>query len=296
MRISDRMMANQTIQYMNENRDRLSELQTLISSGKLYQTASDNPVQVSSILTLKSTIRTSENYLDTANYISSWMDTSDLAFKQQSDVLIRAVNLMQRGLSDTMTADERKNALAPEMDTILDQLLNVANTSYQGQYIFAGHQINTKPYELSKSDPNVVEYHGDSGLMQHEIGTGQNVTTNINNSAVFQGMFNAVIRARNALINNDRAEMTASMTDLNTAQTGVGDIRATNGARSRQVDNAITHLEKSNLALKNLLSKKEDVNMAEAIVNMRNQETTYQAVLEVGQRAISALNLFDVLR
>jgi hypothetical protein len=36
--------------------------------------------------------------------------------------------------------------------------------------------------------------------------------------------------------------------------------------------------------------------MAEAIAQLSSQETSYQAVLEVSQRAISALNLFDVLQ
>jgi len=36
--------------------------------------------------------------------------------------------------------------------------------------------------------------------------------------------------------------------------------------------------------------------MAEAVAMLTSQETTYKAVLEVGQRAISALNLFDVLQ
>jgi hypothetical protein len=45
-----------------------------------------------------------------------------------------------------------------------------------------------------------------------------------------------------------------------------------------------------------LLSKNEDVNMAEGIAQLANQETTYNAVLEVSKRAISALSLFDYLR
>ena len=54
-------------------------------------------------------------------------------------------------------------------------------------------------------------------------------------------------------------------------------------------------IEKTQLEIKSLLSKKEDVNMAEAIVNLRRQETVYQSVLEVGHRAISAMSLFDML-
>jgi len=73
-------------------------------------------------------------------------------------------------------------------------------------------------------------------------------------------------------------------------------LSATNGARQRQVSSSKDHLELANLSLKNLLSDKEDVNMAEAVAMLSSQETTYKAVLEVGHRAISALNLFDVLQ
>jgi hypothetical protein len=45
-----------------------------------------------------------------------------------------------------------------------------------------------------------------------------------------------------------------------------------------------------------LLSKKEDVNVAEAIVLLTGEKTTFDAVLEVSQRAISALSLFDYIQ
>jgi hypothetical protein len=44
-----------------------------------------------------------------------------------------------------------------------------------------------------------------------------------------------------------------------------------------------------------VLSQKQDANLAEAISMLKNQETSYQVVLEVSQRAISALTLFDYL-
>jgi flagellin-like hook-associated protein FlgL len=165
-----------------------------------------------------------------------------------------------------------------------------------GKYIFSGYQINTKPYEVSSVDPNIVEYHGDAGIMQHDLGPGQTISTNVNADIALSALFNAVIKARNALLANDRSELDASLANLKSAEGFVSEIRATNGARMRQVDAAIDHLGKTNLTLKSLLSEREDVNMAEAIAMMQGQETTYQAVLEVGQRAISALNLFDVLQ
>lgn len=296
MRVSDRMISNQMIKYMNDTQAKKDALSLQVASGKLYENASDNPADVSAAMTIKSTLQTGKTYLENANRIDGWMDTSDQAFSQMSSLMIRATTLIQSGLSDTLSADERATSLAPEMSGILDEALDIANTTYLDQYIFSGYQVNTKPYEIDPTDSSQVLYHGDDGLMQHDIGTGQTVTTNVNSSSSMQAMFNAIIRARNALLSDDRTELEAALTDINNAQDTIGDLQATNGARMRQVDNAITYLEKSNLTLKSLLSEKEDVNMAEAIVNLTNMETTYEAVLEVGQRAISSLNLFDLLR
>ncbi|HEX2993231.1 MAG TPA: hypothetical protein VHP14_00305, partial [Anaerolineales bacterium] len=72
--------------------------------------------------------------------------------------------------------------------------------------------------------------------------------------------------------------------------------RTSNGARLRQVESAANFLETMQIETKSLLSKNEDLNMAEGIAMLANQETTYSAVLEVSQRAISALSLFDYLK
>ena len=234
--------------------------------------------------------------MNNAGEINAWMETSDLAISQLSDVITKVNIAVTKGLSDTMGADERRTALAPEVDMLLENAISVANTSHMGKYIFSGYQINKKPFEVSSVDPNGVDYHGDSGIMLQDLGPGQSISTNVNANAALSALFNAVIKARNALLANDRTELDASLTNLKTAEDLVSEIRATNGARMRQVDAAIDHLGKTNLTLKSLLSEREDVNMAEAIAMMQGQETTYQAVLEVGQRAISALNLFDVLQ
>jgi hypothetical protein len=55
-------------------------------------------------------------------------------------------------------------------------------------------------------------------------------------------------------------------------------------------------LESVKLETESLLSENEDINLAESIALLANQQNTYEAVLEVSQRAISALSLFDYLR
>jgi flagellar hook-associated protein 3 FlgL len=296
MRISNKMIADQTANYISQNMERYNDLIVKSSSQKQFQNVSDNPAQAAASMTIKSSIQSGEGYKATAQNVSSWMDITDSAFSKMSSTLIKAITQVQSGLTDTTSADERANSMAPALDTMVDEVMDLANSTYMNQYIFSGYQINTKPYALSTANPDTVVYSGDAGQMQQDIGTGQSVTMNINNSTVITGVFNSLIRARNALKNNDMTELNASLTDLNTSLSNVGDLSSTNGARQRQVDTMIDHLDKSNLTLKSLLSTKEDANMAEVAVMLTNQQTTLQTVLEVGTRAISALNLFDYLK
>lgn len=296
MRISDSMAANNAIQYMNANKERLTALQSLVATGKQFQSPSDNPARAAASLSIKSTLQSSQGYLNNASEVDAWMGSTDLALSKLSDVVTKVSTLVNKGLNDTIGAEERASSIAPEVDMLRENAIAIANTSHMDKYIFSGFQINTKPYEDSQTSTDAVEYHGDAGLMQHDLGPGQSVTTNVNNSTTFLALFNAIAKAKNALLTNNRDDLNASLGELKAAENGISELRATNGARLRQVDTAITHLESTNLSLKSLLSEKEDVNMAEAIAMMQGQETTYQAVLEVGQRAISALNLFDVLK
>jgi flagellar hook-associated protein 3 FlgL len=296
MRVSNKMIADQTINSMNRSLERLNELSIQAASMKKYQNVSDNPVEVTSALTIKSSIRTAESYKSTAQGVDSWMTETDQTLRKISALLITASNKVEASLNDTVSADERLNSYAPELDTMLNEVLDLSNTTYMNRYIFAGFKVDSKPFTVSTTDPNVVNYNGDAGVMQQDIGAGQSVTMNINNSGALGAVFDAIIRARNALRANDTTTLNATLTDLSSALSGINDIASSNGARMRQVESVIEHLDTSQLTLKSLLSQKEDANMAEAAVLLKNQETTYQAVLEVGNRAISALSLFDILK
>jgi flagellin-like hook-associated protein FlgL len=95
---------------------------------------------------------------------------------------------------------------------------------------------------------------------------------------------------------NDTASLQTLLTSLRSALTTMGEYRTSNGARLRQVESASDFLETMQIETKSLLSRNEDMNMVEGIALLSNQQTTYDAVLQVGQRAISALSLFDYMK
>ena len=318
MRITNRMMTESAIQNMAENLEKVSKLQEKISSTKQFQVASEDPTNASASLSLRSHLQTLNSYTDAAEMTQNWMSATDNAFDQLEQIAVRANNLILRGLNDSLSGSERALSIAPEMQDLMDEAVEIGNTSVNGQYIFSGYQLNQKAFSLSDSatsltdyqgntfTPKVVNYLGDTGSMQRNLGPDQSVTLNVRGDQAILGFLQNLIQAFNALKQNnindtgdpvtDPINLKSTLTGLKSSLETLDQYRTSNGARMRQVDSAANFLETVKLETKSLLSEKEDTNMAEGIALLANQQTTYQAVLEVSQRAISALSLFDYLR
>jgi flagellar hook-associated protein 3 FlgL len=302
MRITQRMMTERAIEYMDENLKRLYQLQEKVASGKEFQRPSDNPSGVTSALNLRSVLKMNTAYLDSAATTESWMSATDFALIQTNQLATRALNLTRQGMSDTLGAEQR-NTLAAELDMVLQQVLSVANTNHQGNYIFGGFQTLNPPFNLvdtnSDGTLDTVVRNGDTGTINRLIGPNLTVVQNINGYNLFNDLMVAIMNARDALRNNGDPNqfnnLQSAIAALETQINNVNEALTTNGARQREVRLTKDRLEKSQIELKSLLSQKEDVNMTEAISYLQHQQTVYQTVLEVGKRAISALSLFDLL-
>ena len=314
MRITNLMMTNNAIQNMADNLEKVSNLQSKIASNKQFQVPSDDPLRASTSLNLRSQLQTLESYADTAALSENWMTASDNAFDQLEQIAIRANDLILSGLNDTLSGSERAQTLGAEMQELIAETVEIGNTSVNGQYIFSGYQVNQKAFSLTDAaaplldyagnpfTPKVANYLGDTGVMQRSLGPDQSVALNVRGDQAILGFLQNLIVASNALIQNnvhntsDPLTLEASLGNLKTSIDTLDQYRTSNGARLRQVTSASNFLESVKLETESLLSENEDINLAESIALLANQQNTYEAVLEVSQRAISALSLFDYLR
>jgi flagellar hook-associated protein 3 FlgL len=298
MRVTQRMIMDNAVQYMTSNLEKLQEYQEKVASGKEFQRVSDNPSGATTALNLRSTLATSQTYLDTADLTDGWMTATDDALSQILDIAKRAIDLTRQGVSDT-EGDTQRETYATELNTLLDQAIDVANTTHLGNYIFAGFKTTTTPFSLDDSngdgEGDTMIYNGDNGVMLRALGPSLTLSQNIDGEATFKDLVAAIINARDALRTNQSDTIQDAVGVLENAFQIVNTASTTNGARLSQTRVIAQRLETTQVELQKLLSEKEDVNMAEAVSTFTYQQTVYQAVLEVGQRAISALSLFDLM-
>jgi flagellar hook-associated protein 3 FlgL len=87
----------------------------------------------------------------------------------------------------------------------------------------------------------------------------------------------------------------SSITKMEELRDRVMSIRADIGARMNRIELTLNRLENDNINFISLMSKNEEVDMAETIMNLKNEENVYKASLSGGARIIMP-TLVDFLR
>jgi flagellar hook-associated protein 3 FlgL len=299
------MIVDDSITKMSDSLAKLYDLQKKASTGKKYLNASDDPSNAANVFTLKSTLQISQVYETTAQNSNDWMEASDFAMQHASDLAQKAISATMKGLSDTLGPESRK-AIAAEIDGLLKEAIDVANTKHLDRYIFSGFTTNVKPFTTTNTDladPNKI-----TGVIykdtlpqtfqpiHRDVGPGETITVNIDGKATFEGLLGTLVSVRDALENNDMVTLRANATDLDDALNDVTLATTINGSRMRTLEAAQERITKSNTEIKALLSQKEEVNMAEVSALLKNQQNIYETVVTISSRMASMMNLFESLR
>ncbi|HEX7555107.1 MAG TPA: flagellar hook-associated protein FlgL, partial [Leptolinea sp.] len=212
MRITNRMTLENQIEQMNASKELLDTYQEISSSGKQNQAISDDPGKASYILGLHSSLKVNETYTNTGESVSGWQSANEAAFSQLTDIATQANVLVTKGSPDTLSASER-TAIGVQLDGLLKEAVNAANSNWGGKYIFSGFQTNKVPFSFNATQ-TAVDYNGDHGVMQQEISFGQKVDYGFDGSKVFSDFFTAMKNASTAMKNNDTSNLSLIHDDL----------------------------------------------------------------------------------
>ncbi len=319
MRVTNRLLADRSIEYLSESLSDLAEIQRKGGSGKAYGKPSDNPTVTAEVYTLKSTIKTAEMYLNNAITTKNWMETSDSSLQKATDLVAKAVNLVLTGINGSKSQAQRET-LGVEINGLLEQAVDLGNTKYLDRYIFSGYKTTTEPFVagsgLVGSYSNMitwVNFAGGSDLMIRDIGPGESITMNVSglstfhtnasgSAAQYAGLYNSLIAARDIFLTSGSMSETdfvtlagSALVGLQAASDTINYATTTNGARIRNIEDSSTRMEANQIDLKALISKKEDIDLAEVASELTLQETIYRSVIQITGSIASMPNLFNTL-
>lgn len=276
---------------------RLSEYaatQDKLASGKRLRRPSDDPIGMNRALELRASLRAREQEGRNAADGKMWMDLADSKLQDVVAQLQRARELAVRGA--TYMGTQEREAIAQEIGQLRDDIVGLANATHQGRGLFSGFSAGDAVEKVA----GTWTYVGDGGQINRRVSENEVVTINVTADVAFgftagTDVFTVLDNLETALYADDTAGIETALANvddgLQTVLGGLGII----GARANQVETAMARNADDMITITQQLSSLEDVDIAEAVMDLQLQQTAYEAALAAFAQS-SQSSLVDFLR
>lgn len=277
---------NGLVESLNASTSSEQRLTSELSSGLRVSSLSDDPVAAGQALLLGSAISQDDSFVQTAGSTQSLMQVADAALSAVVTQLTSALSLAVAGNSGTESAADL-TSLSQQLSGIRDQVVSLANTSYQGTYIFAGSRGNVQPFSVdSGTSPATTTYNGDAQVGTVTTTNGQQIQTGLAGSAVFSASGADVMAALNSLIadfTNGNVSGTAG-TDIGVLSAALGNVsqqRVTLGNSLSRLESASTYAQTDATNRTAAASALVAADPATVATQLSSEETQNQALMNV---------------
>jgi flagellar hook-associated protein 3 FlgL len=285
---------------LNQSTGQENTLTSELSSGLRVASLSDGPVAVAQSTLLGSSIAKDDTFVQTASNESSRMQVTDSTLGEVVTQITSALSTAVSGNNGTLNASDLAS-VAQTLSGIRDQVLSLANTSYQGQYLFGGSQGSAPPFTLDTSTtPATAIYNGDANVQYIATPSGQQIQVNLPGSAVFGAAGSGVLGALNQLISDfSSGATTASLTtDTGALTTALGQLssqRSTLDSALSRLQATSTYAQTEESQLKVAQSNLVSADPAAVATQLSQAEVQHQALLSV-MNALGSSNLFSLMK
>ncbi len=271
------------------NRQAQNTAQQQIATGRQVNQISDNPA-ASAEVTLNH-IQASEDtqYLQNISALTAQGNTIDSTLSSVVTALTQAVSLGTEGANGTLSAANRQ-AIAQEVTGIRDQVLSLANQTYQGSYVFSGTATSTQPFVLDATQPNGVKYIGNTNV--------NSIAINVPGSQIFTNAAGDVLGSLNAMITalQTNTGLAAANTNLSQSLSELSNQRVFYGNTLQQLQSAQTYLNGDKTQLAQRENTLIGADLAASITNLSQATVATNAILSATGQILSTMNLLNFLK
>ena len=298
MRIATNTVSTAIVQELQQLSSTQAQLQGQVATGQRISQPSDDPAAVGRVLNLASEQRQLTQYsnnADRALQISQVSYSGLTAFKQVSD---RAGEIAS--LSNGVEGSSGLGAYAAELNQLIEQGLQTANSQLGNEYLFGGTAVNTPPFTATRDAQGQitgVTYTGNTQQASIPLSETASVTpsTSGDTNSSLADILNNMISLRDALTSGNTSGITAIQTSLGTNEdrliAGVSD---QGGVQLRiQVNQADQTSRSQNIT--SLISSEADADLPTTILHLNQVQTAYQAALQ-SSAYLMRLSLLDYIQ
>ena len=289
MRVANKAIYDSVKYNLGSISEELNKANEIVTTGKRINNLSDDPVGLTQSLNIRSTLSSIEQMGRNISYGNSWLTVSENALTSVQNIIADTKVLCIQMANATIGSDQRSSA-AGTVQNMLDEIVSLGNTDVTGNYIFAGSKTDTIPFDQDGT------YNGDNNPFAIKISKNSTVEVGSDGGAVFGNIFNSLSDLKTALETNDLTGIQDAMGYLDghfeDMSAKISDI----GSKMNRMEIKDKIYQDLNFSNTERLSKIEDADIAEAIMNVSAAELTYQAALASSSKVMKLLTLVDYLK
>lgn len=275
-----------------------------------YQNISENPIDAADLLRINKQLSEIGAYTKNINDARTQINQQDSVFSTIVEKMQRLNDLAIQA-SNTPSGEEGFKACRIEMEQITQNIIDLANTKYDGKYIFAGTNVTTEPFSMTE-DGSIV-YNGtpenNSAGYQRSLDISDDVKIELNSAgdSIFgtydandpdnsSGLFK-VLGDLNKIMNTEPMDNEAVKNQLDNIQNaikGVSQIQAKHSSTATKLTMTENILEESKLTLTSKHAEIGEINVAETISELVQQTYAMQASMQA-YSLISNKSLLDYI-
>jgi flagellar hook-associated protein 3 FlgL len=288
MRVANKSIYDSVKYNLANISEAMNKANEIATTGKQINNLSDDPVGLTQSLNIRSALSNIEQMGRNISYGNSWLTASESALTNVQNIISDTKALCVQMASATIGADQRASA-AISVQNMLDEIVSLANTDVSGNYIFAGSKTDTIPFDQAGG------YNGDSNAFAIKISKNSTMEIGSAGDEVFGTVFDTLDDLKTALQSNDVGGIQDAMDKLDTHFNDISGKVSDVGSKMNRMEIRDKIFQDLNFSNTERLSKIEDADIAEAVMNVKAAELTYQAALASSSKVMT-LTLVDYLQ
>ena len=306
MRVSTYAYANDTKNNVARAQKELQRLSRQLSTGKRLTRPSDDPVAVGWVINARSDLANVLNQQKMLARAQTLTGPADIALDNISGALRQAKDIVLGATQPGLT-DAARRAQAEVLRSVRERIVDEANIVVKGSYLFAGRISATKPF--AEGAGGTVTYTGNSDGAQVWVAPDRPVEVTIPGDRLFNfedGSGNRALPAvdtdlfallgeiADAVEAGDEASIPGLAEDLDVLYGHIVEQRGVLGAKVQRIDDALDSAKEAELSAREILAETEDVDIASALMDLEQQQLSYQAALAATSTLAKIPSLFEL--
>ncbi len=296
MRINSNMVPD-ILADLQQSEQTLNTALQQVSTGLRVSVPSDDPTASAEMV--QNTIESGEvdQYKQNVSSVLSTVQSASSVLNSVVNSLTQAVSIGTEGGNGTNNSSDFQS-LAEQVQGILSEVVNAANTSIGGQYLFGGTSTAT-PFTENSSSSTGYTYNGNDETNSVEIGEGLSTQVNVPGSQIFTNSSNSVLGALSSLVSalqsGNTTQIQSATSSITSAVNYIAQQQVFYSNAESELNSQETSLQQDTVTLSTQANNLVGVDEAVAATNLSQAETYNSAAMAAAAKVLpnSLLNYLE---